>query len=389
MFPLATLGPTITAAGITVPTLSDIIQSLVASAQLIFGADIYLGTDSQDYQLLAILAQAQYDSNMALVAAYNSYSPQTAVGQALSNVVKINGISRENDIFSSAVVTIYGTVGTQIPAGMLTDGTNLWSLPANLTIPLAAQLTVTATCQTAGAITANPNTLTISTIILGWNTVTNLQAVPGSVVEDDGTLRQRQTISTSIPSQTSLGAITGAIANIAGVQRSAVYQNDTGAPDGNGIPGHSISVVVSGGDATEIATAIELEKNAGCGTYGTTTETVLDPEGLPIDIHFFELEEIPIYVVVTITPLAGYVGSTAAAIQAAVANFINSLAIGEDVYQAWLAAEAGLANTGLQQTFVITSLTLGTAPAPGGTGDIVIAFNAAAQCVAANVTVNA
>jgi len=387
-YPLSTLACTVGPTGITTPALQDIIQSLIASMQQIFGADIYLDVSTQDYQMLALIAQAQYDSNLATIAAYNQFSPQTATGQGLDSCVKTNGIQRENPEFSTAVCTIIGQAGVSIPEGLLIDPSgNLWALPENLTIPVSGTLTETATCQTAGAVTADANTLTINTVILGWSGVTNLQAIPGAPVETDGELRQRQTISTAIPSRTQLGAIQGAIANIAGVERSQVYQNDTGTPDVNGIPGHSISVVVAGGDATAIAQAIELMKDGGCGTYGSTTVVVEDPNGLPIPINFYELAEITVYVDVTITPLTGYVGSTAQAIQAAVAAFISGLSIGQDVYASWINAAAALAGTGLEETFAITALTLGTTPSPTGTGTVNIAFNQAAVCLAANVTV--
>ena len=93
-YPLPTLACTISAAGISAPQYSDILASLQASAQLIFGSDVYLQPDSQDGQLLAVFAQAMYDANMATIAAYNSFSPATAVGVGLSNAVRINNIKR-------------------------------------------------------------------------------------------------------------------------------------------------------------------------------------------------------------------------------------------------------------------------------------------------------
>ncbi|MCZ3294308.1 phage baseplate protein, partial [Acinetobacter baumannii] len=80
-------------------------------------------------------------------------------------------------------------------------------------------------------------------------------AVPGQPVELDAQLRQRQTISTALPSLTVFEGTLGAVASITGVERLKGYENDSGAPDTNGIPAHSISLVVQGGDATAIAQA--------------------------------------------------------------------------------------------------------------------------------------
>ena len=77
-YPLATLACTVGPTGITSPSYNDILQSLLASAASIYGSDQYLGDDSQDYEFMAIYAQAQYDSNQATIATYNQFSPATA-----------------------------------------------------------------------------------------------------------------------------------------------------------------------------------------------------------------------------------------------------------------------------------------------------------------------
>jgi hypothetical protein len=389
-YPLPTLAYQITPTGASAPSLEDIIGSLNATAQNIFGEDIYITPDAQDEQLLAAVSQAIFDTNASGIAGYLSFSPATAVGAALSSNVKINGIQRDPLSYSTAILTLVGTAYTVLLNCLVQDQqNNLWALPSLVTIPESGTIDVTATCQTPGAIIALENTINVPyTTVLGWDSATNPAAATiGAPVEEDGDLRQKQTISTAISSRTQLEAIQGAIANILGVQRSKVYQNDTGTPDGNGIPGHTISVVVSGGDSTAIAQAIEQQKDGGCGTYGSTAVVVDDPEGLPITIRFYELAETPIYAAITIQPLAGYVSSTETALVAALVAFINALAIGENVYQFWCAAAAGLADTPLQQTFVITHCYIGLAANPSTNGDVTIAFNAAASCATGNVAV--
>jgi uncharacterized phage protein gp47/JayE len=387
-YPLATLGPTVLATGVTIPALEDIIASLIATYETVFGADIYLGTDSQDYQILAIEAQAIFDTNTAFVAAYNSFSPQTATGTGLSSVVKINGLQRESATNSQAIVDIGGVAGTVLNNQVAMDAAgNLWSLPSKVVIPPSGTIPVTVTCQTPGAITAVAGSINQrATIVVGWQTVNNAAAaVIGASVESDGALRERQTISTASPSQTSLSSIIGELANLPGVTRSKVYENDTSAPDANGIPSHSISAVVAGGDATDIATTIQLNKDQGCGTYGSTTEIVTDPSGLPIAINFFELDELQVYVGITIQPLNGYVSTTGDAIIAAVVAYINALAIGQDVYANWINGVASLIGSSLQKTFDVTALTLGFNPAPMGTATLIMPFNAAALCATGNI----
>lgn len=388
-FPLPTLSATIGPTGISAPSFDDILNSLVATMQSIFGADIYLPPDSQDFQMLSIFAAAINDVNQSMIAAYNGFSPVFAQGAGLSSLVKINGLAREGATNSTALLTITGVAGTVIAAGVVQDASgNLWNLPPNTTIPNSGTVDVTATCQTAGAIAAPPNTINkISTVVVGWQTATNASAATvGVSAESDAALRQRQSKSTAIAAVTPLQSILAAVANISGVTRSTIYENQTGTPDSNGIPGHSIAVVVLGGDAQTVAATIEATKSPGTGTFGTTTEIVIDPAGVPISISFFELTEVNIFVAVTIQPLEGYVASTGDALIAAIVDFINGLPIGEEVFYNWIFGPAGLFGSPLNTTYRVTALAIGLTAAPTGTADLPIAFNAAAVCATANVT---
>jgi hypothetical protein len=94
-FPLATLACTIDENGISAPSYADVLASLQASFQSIYGSDIYIEPDSQDGQWLAVLAQIINDGNQADVTSYNGYSPSYAQGAALSSQVKINGLRRD------------------------------------------------------------------------------------------------------------------------------------------------------------------------------------------------------------------------------------------------------------------------------------------------------
>jgi len=358
-YPLTTLAAQITSTGISAPSYADIFASLQASFQSIYGSDIYLAADSQDGQMLAVMAQAISDCNQTAIAVYNAFSPTYAQGAGLSSVVKINGIQREISTYSTAVLDLVGQAGAPILNGIVQDASqNNWALPASVTIPPSGTISVTATCQTIGAITALPNTITdISTPQLGWQSATNPAAsAPGNPVEQDAALRQRQTVSTSLPAQTPLQAIIANVANVVGVGRYAIYENPTKITDSNGIPANNIAVVVEGGDATQIATAIEVKKSPGTGTYGTTSVIVYDPSGVPINISFFELTEVPVFALIDITPLAGYVSTTGTAIQQAVSAFIEGLSIGSGVNlnkvlsPAGLQGNAAITATGLTQS---------------------------------------
>jgi uncharacterized phage protein gp47/JayE len=389
-YPLATLAPTITSAGITTPTYADILASLQASFQQIYGSDAYIAPDSQDGQLLAVMAKAISDENDTMVAVYQAYAPGYAQGTELSSLVRINGLTRLVASQSTAPVLITGNAGTVITNGVVRDNNgNLWNLPTSTTIPIGGSTTITVTAQQAGAVVALSGTINqIFNPQLGWaSAVSTSDASLGAPVETDYALRIRQALSVALPALTPLQSITAAIAAVPNVTRSFIYENDTAVTDGNGVPSHTISAIVQGGDVTAIATAIERLKSPGTGTYGTTSETITDPTGLPVTIRFYELTDVPIYVAVTIKALPNYVATTAVAIQTALVAFINSLAIGGEVYYSQLYPAAQLDSSGVGATFYITSLACDIVPSPTAMVNIPIAFNAAAVSDTTKITV--
>jgi uncharacterized phage protein gp47/JayE len=330
------LAPTVGPNGITAPAYSDILLSLQASYTSIYGTDVDLDPDTQDGNWLAIQASAINDSNQAAIAVYNQFSPSTAVGTGLSSVVKVNGIAREIPSQSTCVLTLVGQAGTPIANGVVGDNQNLntqWALPPNLTIPTGGSLSVTATCTLPGSTAAAPGTLTvILTPTAGWQTSTNPgSAAPGAPVETDPTLRQRQTVSTAIPSLTVLDGIVGDIESLPGVTAVSYDENTGTGTDGNGVPGKTLCMVVQGGVVQSIINAIGLKKSIGCGTYGNTSGTYIDAYGRPSTISFDVVTEVTILAVVTITPFTGYTSAIGAEIVAAVVTAINAVPIGNNV----------------------------------------------------------
>ncbi len=361
-YPLPTLGCTVTPTGISAPSYADIVASLQASFQSIYGSDSYIDPDSEDGQMLGIFARAQTDSNNATIAAYNNFSPATAVGTGLSSVVKINGLKRKASSFSTVDVVVVGQAGKVIQAGIVGDNQNLgtrWTLPGDILIPPGGSITVTATCTTPGAVAAAANAITvILTPVVGWQSVNNpSNASLGLPVEDDAQLRLRQSTSTALSAMTTLETMQGNLANLPGVGRLVIHENDTNSTDGDGVLAKSICVVIEGGDATAIATIIEQKKSLGCGTFGSTSVNVLDPGGQTITIKFDVLTYTQLFLEVVITPGNGYTDTIGSIVLAAVIQYINALTIGADVQLTKLYGPANLSGTA---AIVAASIILGS-----------------------------
>lgn len=388
-YPLATIGPTVGPSGISAPQYSDIYKSLQASFQSIYGSDSYIEPDSQDGQMLAIFAKAQADSNAAAIAVFNSFSPSVAQGVALSSQVKINGIARLVASRSTVVLRVTGNLGAVINGGVAKDaGGNRWLLPGTVVIPTAGFIDVTATAENQGAIAAAANTINIiQTPTLGWQTVNNAAvAVIGAPVESDAALRQRQTLSTALPSQTLLAGIVGAVASQLGVTAVTAYENDSNTTDSNGLPPHSIALVVTGGVAADIANAILVKKTPGAYTYGTTSVSIPDQFGITTVIRYFIPTPVPIKVQVNITALFGYAGSWGDALKQAVSDYINALGAGQSVRLGRLYLPAQLNGGPGSSTYEVTNIQISIAPAAVGSADIPITFNQIATNLLTDIT---
>ncbi|MGO4412498.1 baseplate J/gp47 family protein [Cupriavidus sp. KB_39] len=386
---ITTTAPTIDENGISAPTYAEVLEYLQDQYRAIYGPDVYLEADSQDGQLLAVFASSINDANATSVAIYRSFSPATAYGDALSSNVKINGIARKVASFSTADLLIVGQAGVTITNGIAKDtNNNQWTLPTSVVIPPGGDITVTATCTSLGAVTAAAGEINqIGTPTRGWQTVTNpAAAAVGAPVESDAALRLRQTVSTALPSLTVLDGIIGAVSDVSGVTRLRAYENDTGTTDANGLPPHSISLVVEGGDADAIAAAIAQKKTPGAGTYGTTAIVVQDVYGRPISIRFFRPSTAALTVAISLKSLAGYTTATGNAIKQAVSDYINGVEIGGGVSGSveWADAITAANSVGGGTTFKLTGLTL-TGPGGAGVPDVALLFNQVASCTPADV----
>jgi len=378
--------------GIHLPSYAEVLEDLRGVYRGIYGQDIYIEDDSQDGQLIAAFALRLYDCYTLAASVYHSYSPASAQGAGLSSVVKTNGIRRRVASYSTADLVIGGQAGAELRNAKAKDTAGRkWLLPANVVIPPAGEITVTATAEDIGDIRASAGEINgIATPIRGWQTVTNpAAAVPGAPVESDAQLRRRQTLSTAIPAVTVFDSTVGAVADLAGVTRYRGYENDTHLTSAIGLPPHSIALVVEGGDNQAIAEAIARKKTPGTGTHGTTTVQVVDRYGLWTDIKFSRPTVATIGVEIDITPLSGYTSGFADDIAAAVAAHINALEIGSTMLITKLYVPANLAGSASGSTFDISEIRIGKDGGTTASANIPLAFDEIPYCdPAADVTIN-
>lgn len=295
---------TLDASGLTIQTTAEIIAEILdgtldfAGMLAIYGADINVEPNSPDGQMINIIAQAKRDCLELITQVYNSFDPDKAIGVSLNARCAINGVTRNPGTFTQQTVTVTVSQAVTVP-GLDTfptapftveDGNgNKFVLISTQVFGGAGSLDLPFQAVLLGPVSSLPNTITnIKTPLLGVTGVNNAAGptVLGLTEETDYALRIRRAKSVSLPSQGYLEGLLGALLDTPGVTAAAVYENDTNATDGDGIPGHSIWVVVAGGDITAIANAIYVKRGAGCGMLGSVNVTVLQVDGSNFIVSF-------------------------------------------------------------------------------------------------------
>jgi len=96
---------------------------------------------------------------------------------------------------------------------------------------------------------------------------------------------------------------------------------------------------------------------------------------------------VPIYIALSLKVFTGYTTQVGEQIKQALADYINSLVIGDDVLlsRVYSPANLGVVSGGSAKYYDITSLQIGKSAGSVAAANIVIAFNESASCSTANI----
>lgn len=300
--------------GITIKTQDELVSEISNGLRDIYGPDINLDPDSPDMQLLMIYVLASLDVLQLLVEAYNSFDPDKAVGKVLDQRVQLNGVQRKAGTYTiqtvsvvvSEPVTLYGLDQTIEEVYTVADdaGTE-FQLGETVTLESAGGYSLVFQAAEIGKTEVLLNTITNPvTVVLPVVSVNNPTG-PISIGQDEETdvqLRIRRQKSTSISGLGWKDSLEAALYNINGITDAKVYENPTGEnPDANGIPSHSIWVIVSGtySDA-EVADAIYTKRNAGAGMLGQRTYGIVQKDSTVFVVKWDDVETEDIFIKLTI-----------------------------------------------------------------------------------------
>lgn len=388
---LTTIAPVITDAGPIAPTYYEIVEYVKTKYKEIYGEDAYLENDSQDGQMIGVYSRGIADVNAVIVDLYSTFSPKTAVKDALSRNVAINGISRQLPTFSTVDLEITGTPGTEITKGYALDqNSNQWIFPDLVRIPVSGIIVITAKAKKPGAILALSNTITtIGKPTRGWKGVNNpASSTLGMPVESDTKLRQRQALSVAIPSQSKTDSIKGGIFSLEGVSRCKTYENDSDRVNDLGMPPHSLCVVVSGGDANQIAGLMRSKKSLGCGWFGNVNVPVTNAFGDEVSVALYRPNIRNIGFKLNIVSSSQYTNEIENNIKRNLADYVNQLDIGDRIMLNKLYIPAGLFGNLDSETYQIDSIEI-IVDGVVIEGNYSLAFNEVAYCDSDNIEINA
>lgn len=378
------------ATGLTLDTFDEIKTKLEVDFKAAFGDNIKLTADSTFGQLIQIIADILSEQNEVIEQVKNAYTTNGASGSALSDLVMLNGITRNNSEYSTAILSCTANVaGATIPAGTLvSDPVTGYQFATDIELIVAGGATedVSATAVEPGPLVAAIGSLTqIDTPVFGFASVTNAAAANvGSYEETDAALRLRRYLASQATSAANIYAIWKEVADVDTVVRAYVHQNNGADVDSEGVPPQHIWAIVDGGADADIAEALYEHTAAGIGFHGTTTVPHTDPEtSVTYDIKFERPTDIPIYIDVQITKTNAYPADGDDQIRQAMEDFFINFELGQDVIQNQL-YQAAYTIPG----HTVTQIDIGLADPPVASANIPIALNQLAVCDAATVRVN-
>lgn len=258
---------------------------------------------------------------------------------------------------------------------------------SNISIKKTKKITV-AESEEDGEISQPAGTLdTIGTPSTGWDSVTNPEdAVLGRLRETDQELRVRFKNSKENNARGTIDAMYSSLNNVQGVRNVQIYENEEDGVDSNGLPEHSFSAIILEGSTSSIAQTIWENKPAGIKSYGNTTYTVDDSQGIPHDINFSRPIDVPVYINVEASPIDGRQVPSDLDVQIIdqlEEYFDDTYSVGDDVIYSrlYLPIQKSLSD------FQIDSLTIGTSSDPSSMANITVGYDEIAAFNRENVNV--
>lgn len=304
------------------PTRDELVEDLkskfVAKFTEVVGGVAYVPSTEPE-SILGVLSTINPDALdivwQAIEDVYYSLFILTAVGVQLDRAA--SPTLRRAATKSSATVAFVGDPTTIIPAGSIfeTEDKRGYALQSDITLDSYGEGEGLVQAVVAG-IAGNAPIGAISFIpvfISGLDTVSNTTpALNGLDIESDADFRERLLEDREADRTSSLQAIIDAVAAVPNVSRVRGFENTENSTDSDGIPPGAVEIVTRGSATDQaIADAIFEVKGAGIGTHGSITTPVVDASGDTKYIKHSHVEDVDIYILLTLVVDENYNSATA------------------------------------------------------------------------------
>ena len=273
--------------GLDVPDEGDILAGRQADFGSAFGTALSTNLKTPQGQLAVTDTAIIADKNDQLLAIVSNMNPDFASGRFQDGIGRIYFIDRIAAAGTVVTATCSGAVGAVIPAQSYATDDNGYMYASLAAGTIGADGTVKIEFQnlTTGAIACTIGSLTnIYVAVSGWSSITNETAgVPGTDVEGRSAFEYRRRQSVARNAFNTAAAVRAAILEVDGVLDAYVIDNKEPTSVTSGSTDYtllasSIYIGVYGGDAVEIAAAINKKLPPGIVMNGNTTGTTYDTE---------------------------------------------------------------------------------------------------------------
>jgi len=271
--------------GLSVPDEIDILDGRLVDLDNSFGGGMSKSLTTPQGQMAQSDAAIIADKNDQLLYIANNINPDYASGRFQDAIGRIYFIDRIAATGTTVTATVTGLVDTPIPAGSTAqdEAGYIYSSLTDAVIPATGTIDIVFQNLTSGAIPCPVGALNrIYRGISGWSGITNAAAgSAGNDVETRANFEYRRKQSVALNAKGTPESIYAAVLDVDGVTDAYVWSNHSGVTVNIGatnypVPAHSVYVAAYGGNAADIAQAIYIKNQAGCGMVGNTSYVVTD-----------------------------------------------------------------------------------------------------------------
>lgn len=301
--------------GLVTQDLDAIIEDLKAKLKTIYGDDINLEQNSPDGQFVNIFALQKKDALDLLTQYYNNLDPDRVVGIPQQILYKLNGLIIKAYTYSYVYVNVTNTEPITLQ-GLdddleKEDGTgytvidingNRWILTDTAVLGEPGTHLLNFRAADLGEVTCLPNTINVmETILKGISGVNNPanNYITGNKGESSAEFRTRRNKAMSVPSQGFDESIRSQLLNLDNVTQALVYDNKDNE-EAQGIPPHTVWVIVEGGDPNEIGRVIYNNIPPGIPMKGEQVVEIEKSSGEIVTVEYDLPTAVPLYIKATL-----------------------------------------------------------------------------------------